>query len=155
MRVSNFCKLKVFLESPSYKKIIDNYKGSMIGKYNNQQSTIKKAASNVLENSRPKPIKLSNNVNRNMINPSFRTPLINGTNKIQRESFNRLGFENSNNDNSFNPHYEYNLRKVPQRHQLNYSVELKKGDLSGSSLPRISDASDINYKNVSVFVIKF
>lgn len=81
--------------------------------------------SNIMDNSGIMPINLSSKASRGVADISFQTP---NPNKIMRHdgptSFNKLGFaEDPRRDPDFNPHHEYNMRKVPRRNALNNSVE--------------------------------
>jgi hypothetical protein len=61
------------------------------------------------------------------------------------DSFEQLGFNDSyRRDPYFNPHLEYNMRKVPQRYVMNGSTEAR-SDFSNS---QYSNRSEINHQSM-------
>lgn len=98
-----------------------HYKTPSVLKYNEKVNSMKRAGNDVIMDSgKVKPIKVSNNMQRNMQNSSFRTPIQN--NKMTRDSLNHYQRRLNGSD----PQYEYNMKQMTKRGQLNHSVELNK-----------------------------
>lgn len=106
------------LESPSYMGNKNLVKGRDIRQSN--RNLMMNTGSNVIGSSKVNPSSLKNNI---------KDDYMSNISKINRKespsSFGRLGFMDSTaNDPEFNPHYEYNMRKIPRRGILNNSVEV-------------------------------
>lgn len=105
------------------------------------QRSIMNSGNKVIEASKIHPIHINKEVPLDYIKDYPMKQNVKKTNGA--DSFGQLGFNDSyRQDPYFNPHLEYNMRKIPQRYAMNSSTEAR-SDMSNS---QYSNRSEINHQ---------